>query len=107
MTWNSAQRFSKGAKDEIGFPQFQGADSAFLVANGMIMQAGKTGSLAVGNHDIAFPAPFTKQILCIMVTPRNAEAAQWAILDAGSNLEKFQLKVATIAAPFYWFAWGV
>lgn len=105
MTWNSAQSFQDG-NDSLGFPQFQGADSYFLVTNGLIIQGGKATAPGTGNFDLPFPAAFTKQLLTVQVV-RIDVANHIYVVSAGTNLEKLRVHLTASGGSFYWQAVGV
>jgi hypothetical protein len=103
--WNSAQAFAE-ANDELGLPQFQAADSFYLVQNGIITQGGKATAPGSGNFDLPFPAPFSQQILTIQVH-RIDVANHIYVASVGTTLDNLRVHLTGSGGAFYWFAMGV
>lgn len=109
MNWNSALPLAGATinelEDGLGLPQFQGQDSFYFVQNGLIIQGGKLASLAIGNHLLALPAPFTQQILSIQLTEIGGTGFI-RVNPATTTLDTIGLTVSVGATESYWFAIG-
>ena len=110
MSWGSALPYlgatPKQLAESQGVPQFQDADSFYLVQNGLILQGGVLDSLAAGAHTTSFPAPFQQQILTIQLTEIDG-AGTIRVDSSTTDLETLGLIVAGAAVKCYWYAVGV
>jgi hypothetical protein len=105
MSWNSAQSLAEG-DDSLGYPQFQGEDSFFLVQNGLIIQGGLATAPGSGDFNIPFPAPLSQQLLTVQITRRDVSNHIY-ISSVGTDLSNLQVHLTGGGGSFYWFAIGV
>ena len=110
--WNSTGGYSNTSVEELrdaaGITQFPSATSFFQLINGLQIQGGITGSIAIGaTLVVPFPAPYETQVLGVFLQPVNAAASYGSIDPSGTNLTQFTIKNGIVAGAFYWWAIGV
>jgi hypothetical protein len=116
MSWNSIPSYGETnlqeLQDAIGITKFSGTASTSWaqVIGGVIIQGGFEEAIPVDtNRAVAFPAPFTLQVLGIFTqaifNPGGAQEASGLVNNV--TLNGFNLGNDATQKDFYWWAIGV